>query len=212
MGALRIRRRSGALCLGYARSMGADHPLRELEAWIEEAREAGIPQPSSVAFITASADGRPSARTVTLKRFEPEALLFSSALWTRKAREIEANPSVALLFHWPALGRQVHLSGEAALAERALARELFAERDPGHQLQTIVSRQGEPIESLEPLRDRLAHLAAVQETLPACPEDWGALRVRPAAVELWREAPDRLHERRLFERDGEGWTVTLLAP
>lgn len=62
------------------------------------------------------------------------------------------------------------------------------------------------------MRDRLAHLAQVQETPPACPEDWGALRVRPSAVELWEEAPDRLHERRLFAREGDGWSLTLLSP
>lgn len=192
--------------------MADEHPLRELEAWIGEARRAGVPHPASVAFVTATPDGRPSARTVTLKRFEPEALLFTSALWTRKAREIEANPRVSLLFHWPRLGRQAHLAGEAELAGRELAEQLFAERDPLHRLQTVVSRQGEPIEGLEPLRDRLAHLAAVEETAPACPPDWGALRFRPAAVELWREAEDRLHERRLFERDGAAWRRTLLSP
>lgn len=190
----------------------ADDPLRELGRWIEEARERGVPQPASVAFVTVGAGGRPSARTVSLKRVEPAALVFTSALWTRKANEIRANPQVALLFHWPALGRQAHVTGTAALAERALAEELFDQRDPGHRLQTIVSRQGEEIESLEPLRDRLAHLATVQETPPACPPDWGALRVTPLTVELWTEAPDRLHERRLFERDGAGWRVSLLAP
>lgn len=192
--------------------MAAENPLRELDRWIEQARAEGVPQPGSVAFVTVGAGGRPSARTVNLKRLEEEALLFTSALWTRKAREIEANPEVALLFHWPALGRQAHLTGEASVAERALAEELFDERDVGHRFQTVVSRQGEPIESLDPLRDRLAHLAEVQETPPACPEDWGALRVRPRTVELWSEAPDRLHERRLFERAGEGWSLTLLAP
>jgi pyridoxamine 5'-phosphate oxidase len=189
-----------------------NEPLSELAAWIEEARVAGVAQPGSVAFVTVGARGRPSARTVNLKRIEDEALLFTSALWTRKAREIEANPQVALLFYWPSLGRQVHVTGEAALAERALAVELFDKRDLLHQLQTTVSRQGEPIEDLEPLRERLAHLAAVQETTPACPEDWGALRVSPRTIELWSEAPDRLHERRLFERDGDGWRVGLLAP
>jgi len=192
--------------------VAAEHPLRELESWIDDARAEEIPQPASVAFVTVGEGGRPSARTVTLKRIEDEALLFTSALWTRKAREIEANPQVALLFHWPALGRQVHVTGEAVLAERALAEELFAERDPFHQLQTVVSRQGQPIDDLDELRDRLAHLAEVQETPPACPEDWGALRLRPQAIEFWREAPDRLHERRLFARDGEGWSRTLLAP
>jgi pyridoxamine 5'-phosphate oxidase len=192
--------------------MPVDHPLRELEAWIGDAREEGIPQPASVAFVTVGEGGRPSARTVTLKRVEDDALLFTSALWTRKAREIEANPEVALLFHWPALGRQVHITGEASLAERALAEELFAERDPFHQLQTVVSRQGEPIDDLDHLRDRLAHLAQVQETAPACPEDWGALRIRPETIELWSEAEDRLHERRLFRRGAGGWAVELIAP
>jgi pyridoxamine 5'-phosphate oxidase len=192
--------------------MPADDPIRELERWIEEARAGGIPQPASVAFVTVGEGGRPSARTVNLKRIEDDALLFTSALWTRKAQEIEANPQVALLFHWPALGRQAHITGEATHAERALAEELFAERDPFHQLQTVVSRQGQPIDDLDELRDRLTHLAEVQETAPVCPEDWGALRIRPQAIELWSEAPDRIHERRLFERADTGWTLTLLAP
>jgi pyridoxamine 5'-phosphate oxidase len=187
-------------------------PLAELRDWIEEARAAGVPQPGSVAFVTVGAEGRPSARTVNLKRLEDGALVFTTALWTRKAREIEANPHVALLFQWPALGRQAHVVGKAVVAERALAEELFGERDLLHQLQTVVSRQGEPIDDLDPLRERLAHLAQVQETAPACPQDWGALRVHPEAIELWNEAPDRIHERRLFERDGESWSVTLLSP
>jgi pyridoxamine 5'-phosphate oxidase len=187
-------------------------PLRLLGEWIEDARDQGLAQPGSVAFVTVGADGRPSARTVNLKRLEDDALLFTSALWTRKAREIEENPNVALLFAWPSLGRQVHVMGRAELAERSLAEELFAERDLFHQMQTIVSRQGEPIEDLGPLRERLSHLVQVQETAPACPPDWGALRIRPEIVELWNEADDRIHERRLFARDGDGWVLTLLSP
>src|SRR5207245_11747421 len=122
------------------------------------AGRAGALAASSVAFVTVGVDGRPSARTVSLKRLEHDALVFTTALWTRKAQELGANPHVALLFFWPELGRQVHVTGRAELAERALAEELFAERDLDHQLQTIVSRQGEPIEDLAPLRERGAHL------------------------------------------------------
>jgi len=187
-------------------------PLAILDSWLDDARKADVPAPRAMTLATVDPDGRPSARTVSLKRLEDDALVFTSALWTRKAREVEANPRVALLFHWPELGRQAHIAGTATLAERALAEELFAERDPAHQLQTVVSRQGEPIDDLDAIRDRLAHLAATQETAPACPEDWGAFRIRPEAIELWSEAPDRLHERRLFERQGTGWKLTLLAP
>lgn len=189
-------------------------PLAELGGWIEQARAEGLSQPASVSFATASADGRPSARTVTLKRLERDSLIFTSALWTRKAQEIQANPYVSLLFFWPDLGRQAHVAGTATLAERSLAEELFAERDQLHQLQTIVSRQGEPTDATElaEQRAKLAQLAGVQEAPPRCPEDWGALRVTPEAIELWSEAPDRLHERRLFCRADEGWSLQLLSP
>ncbi len=188
------------------------HPLRLLEAWIDAAREADLPEPASVAFVTADGQGRPSARTVTLKRVEAESLVFTSALWTRKAREIAVNPHVALLFHWPSLGRQVHVTAEARVGPRPLAEELFDQRDLPNRWQAIVSRQGEPIESLDRLRDRLAHLTAIAETPPRCPPDWGALELTPSAVEFWQESDDRLHERRLFLREGDGWTSQLLAP
>ena len=187
-------------------------PLRLLDSWLADARMAGVPEPGATAFVTVGQDGRPSARTVLLKRLEDDALVFTSALWTRKAREIEHNPNVALLFHWPALGRQVHLAGQAVLAERALAEQLFSEREPSHQMQTIVSRQGQPLDDLESLRVRHAHLLEAMEAPPACPPDWGALRVSPAAVEFWSQAPDRLHDRLLYERSGKGWSLTRLSP
>jgi pyridoxamine 5'-phosphate oxidase len=191
---------------------GGGHPLRLLEEWLAEASGAGEPQADTVAFVTVGGDGRPTARTVRLKRVEEDALLFSSALWTRKARELRSNPSVALLFHWPALGRQVHVCGRAEVAERALAVELFDERDLANRVQTLVSRQGEAIEDLEVLRARHGHLMKTLEAPPPCPPDWGAIRVLPDAIEFWRESADRMHERLLHERGEAGWSAILLAP
>jgi len=193
-------------------STSPGEPLALLARWLADARDAGLPAAESVAFVTVGEHERPTARTVSLKRLQDGALLFSSALWTRKARELAANPHVALLFHWPSLGRQVHVAGDAELAERALAEQLFAERAPAHQVQTLVSRQGEPIDDLAPLRARHAHLLEAMEAPPACPPDWGAIRVRPQAVEFWLEGDDRLHDRLLYQRDGERWSLTRLAP
>jgi pyridoxamine 5'-phosphate oxidase len=187
-------------------------PLRLLEGWLAQARAAGVPEPEAVAFVTVGDDGRPSARTVLLKRVDRETLVFTSALWTRKARELEKNPNVALLFYWPTVGRQVHVVGQAAVAERELAVELFADRPLSHQLQTLVSRQGEPIEEIEPLHAKHAHLMDVMEAPPECPSEWGAIRVIPDAVEFWEQAPDRIHDRLLYERSSDGWHRSRLAP
>ncbi len=190
----------------------AQEPLALLDRWLAEAGAAGVPEPGSVAFVTVGQDGRPSARTVLLKRLEDDALVFTSALWTRKARDLETNPHVSLLFHWPSVGRQVHVAGRAIVAERELAVELFAQRERSHQVQALVSRQGEPIEDIEPLRARHAHLMGVMESPPKCPQDWGAIRVVPEAVEFWTQAPDRMHDRLLYGRTVDGWRVTRLAP
>jgi pyridoxamine 5'-phosphate oxidase len=190
------------------------NPLEELQVWVDEAGSEGLSAPVACTLATVDGQGRPSARTVSLKRIELDALVFTSALWTRKARDIEANPHVAIVFHWPELGRQAQIAGKVTIGSRKLAAELYSDRDPLHQLQTVVSRQGEPIEpdELETMRDRLAHLADVQETAPRCPDDWGALLVTPDAIELWQESPDRLHTRRLFTRPDDAWQVQLLSP
>lgn len=205
-------RKPAAGIAGIEQQPPGENPLHALQQWLDQATAAGAPLPYSVAFVTVGADGRPSARTVSLKRLDADGLTFTSALWTRKAGELQANPDVALLFHWPSLGRQVHITGQATIASRELAEELFDERDLANRLQTIVSRQGTEIESLWPLRARHRHLIEAMETPPSCPGDWGAIRVLPDAVELWQEAKDRLHDRWLYRREEERWSISRLAP
>jgi pyridoxamine 5'-phosphate oxidase len=188
-------------------------PLQTLARWLDEARAAEVPTPGAMTLATVGADGRPSARVVSLKRLEPEALVFTTALWTRKAAELRANPRVAAVFHWPTLGRQARVEGLAEVAERELAEELFASRPRDHQLQALVSRQGEPIGDLGELRAKLDALRAETEGRPIeCPPDWGAIRLRPEAIELWTEGADRLHERLSYAAGADGWCRTRLAP
>jgi pyridoxine/pyridoxamine 5'-phosphate oxidase len=111
------RRRAGA-------PVDVARPLGLLSSWLKDAGEAGLAEHDSLAMVTVSEAGRPSARTVSLRRLEDDGLILTTALWTRKARELRDNPHVALLFHWPSLGRQVHVSGRAEPAERALAEEI----------------------------------------------------------------------------------------
>jgi len=164
-------------------------------------------------LATATVDGMPSARLVSLKRLADGALIFTTALWTRKARELRDNPHAAATFYWPALGRQARVEGRAELAERSLAEELFAERPRGHQLQAHASRQGEEIETLDGLRARLEALRAELGEAPVpCPEDWGAVRLAPDRIEFWQEGEDRLHSRQLYEAADGRWRKALLAP
>jgi pyridoxamine 5'-phosphate oxidase len=188
-------------------------PIEILGRWIEDARRADARALAAMSLATATSEGQPSLRMVSLKRLDGEGLVFTTGLLTRKARELIANPRVAATFHWLELGRQARIEGLAAPAPRELAVELFAERPRSHQLQAHVSRQGEEIDDLGALRDRLEVLDAELGDAPIpCPDEWGAIRIVPEQIEFWEEAPDRLHERLLFEAGDGGWCRSLLAP
>jgi pyridoxamine 5'-phosphate oxidase len=188
-------------------------PLEILGRWLEQARDADVPAPNAMTLATATAGGQPSARMVTLKQLDRDGLVFATGLWTRKAGELRGNPHVAAVFYWPTFGRQARIEGRAETVERALAEQLFAERPRAHQLQALVSRQGEEIEGLDGLRARLEALQTeLGEDPVPCPDDWGAIRIVPERVELWEEAEDRLHSRELYEAAGDGWRRSLLAP
>ena len=90
--------------------------------------------------------------------------------------------------------------------------ELFSERDLSHRVQTLVSRQGQEIDDVELLRARHSHLMEVLEAPPECPPDWGAIRVTVEAIEFWEQAPDRMHDRLLYERVEDRWRRSRLAP
>jgi len=190
-----------------------DDPIEILGRWIEDARRAGAQAPAAMSLATATIEGQPSLRMVSLKRLDGEGLVFTSGLLTRKVKELIANPYVAATFYWPELGRQARIEGLAGPVTRELTVELFAERPRSHQLQAHASKQGEEIDDLDALRDRLETIDAELGEAPVpCPDDWGAIRIVPNRVELWEEAPDRLHERLLFEAGDGGWRRSLLAP
>jgi pyridoxamine 5'-phosphate oxidase len=190
--------------------MDAIQPLVRLEAWLDEARASGEPTPEAMALATVGANGEPSVRTVSLKEVDRSGLVFTTNLKSRKAHDLDSAPRAALTFWWPRARRQVRAAGSTELLRRDATERLFTSRPLRHRLQTLVSPQGEPIESLEPLRAELERRH--RDAPPACPDWFGAVRVVPSVVEFWEERPDRLHERcEYFRRDG-GWTCRRLAP
>jgi pyridoxamine 5'-phosphate oxidase len=183
-------------------------PLRQFEAWFAEARDAGVPVPEAMAVATATADGAPSVRMVLLKDVDERGFVFFTNYESRKGRELEANPRAALLFHWEALGRQVRVEGSVERVSDAESDAYFSTRPVGSRLGAIASKQSRP------LADR-AELERAIEALPddaPRPEWWGGYRVRPERFEFWQHRENRLHDRFLYERDGEAWSIQRLYP
>ncbi len=191
-------------------------PLRQFAAWFGEATATGMAQPEAAAVATASAGGAPSVRMVLVKQYDERGFVFFTNYDSRKGRELAENPRAALLFHWPALGRQIRIEGPV---QRVAAEESVAyarSRPRGSQLSALASPQSQEIESREVLERTVSELAAEYEgaDLPLH-DSWGGFRLSPERYEFWQHRADRLHDRLRYVRadaPGGRWTIARLAP
>jgi pyridoxamine 5'-phosphate oxidase len=191
----------------------ADDPFALFDAWFTEAKAAEINDPEAMALATRSADGKPSIRMVLLKGHGPEGFAFYTNLDSRKGEELAANPSAALLFHWKALRRQVRIEGQVEPVADEAADAYFASRARDSQIGAWASDQSRPLDKRETFEARCEQVRERFEgqDVPR-PKRWGGFRLMPDRIEFWLDRPHRLHERRLFTREGGGWREGLLYP
>lgn len=190
-----------------------DDPIAIFEAWMAEAAASEPNDPNAVCLATATAEGAPSARMVLLKGVDARGFVFYTNLESRKGRELAANPQAALCFHWKTLARSVRVEGTVEQVSDAEADAYYASRARTSRLGAWASKQSRPLETRFALEKAVAEYGlryAVGE-IPR-PAHWSGFRVLPRRIELWRDMPFRLHERRVFHRDAGGWRVEMLYP
>jgi pyridoxamine 5'-phosphate oxidase len=173
------------------------NPLELFHDWITT---------EEMALATAASDGRPSVRMVLLKGADEHGFRFCTNYESRKGLDLQANPHGALLFREPDI--QVRVEGRVERVAPEESDAYWASRPPESRRSAAASRQSRPIES----RADLEAAVAAQPAEPARPPDWGCYRLIPESYEFWRHRDNRLHERRLFTRDSEGWRESLLQP
>lgn len=200
---------------GLAETDLARDPFRQFDKWFQEAQAAKLVEPNAMTLATSTPDGRPSARTILLKGVDGRGFVFYGNYGSRKAREIESNPRVTLLFPWIALERQVIVEGTVAKTSREEAEAYFHSRPLPSQLSAWASQQSALISGRKVLEDAMKEVEKkyAGQTVPL-PPHWGGYRVTPDTVEFWQGRRSRLHDRLRYRRlapDGD-WLVERLSP
>ena len=190
-------------------------PMQQFAHWFRQIAAGGmVYEPNAMVVSTATPDGRPSSRTVLLKKYDARGFVFFTNYASRKGRELDANPYVSLLFPWHPLARQVVVTGTAARIAREETVAYFRTRPHGSQLGAWASEQSAVLGSRQELIDRYEELAARYpegERIPAPPQ-WGGFRVVPETIEFWQGHENRLHDRLRYVREGDDWRVERLCP
>ena len=200
---------SGAL---QEHEMAAD-PMEMFARWLEEAIAGGIDEPNAMTLATATMDGKPSARVVLLKEMTAHGFAFFTNYLSRKGRELLANPQAALVFDWHPMARQVRIEGGVELLSSEESDAYYLSRPENARIGAWSSPQSRIVKdraTLDALQREVERRFA-QEPLPR-PVHWGGYLVRPERIEFWQGRPDRMHDRLVYIKTEEGWSLNRLAP
>lgn len=187
---------------------------QQLQLWLDDATNAGLAEPNAMVLATASADGKPSSRTVLAKGLDERGVVFFTNYTSAKSHDLSATRYASVTFPWYGLHRQASVRG---FVERVSAEETAAywnSRPRGSQLGAWASPQSIVVSGRPVLENALANVQrrfADAEVVPV-PPHWGGWRVRPEAVEFWQGRRDRMHDRLRYRLAGSDWQVERLGP
>lgn len=193
----------------------SENPVQQFRTWFVEVDEAGnIDEANAMTISTIGEDGFPKSRVVLLKSYDEYGFVFYTNYNSEKGRAIEENPKVCLSFFWPFAERQIIIKGKAQKMSTEESQRYFQSRPKGSQLGALVSPQSQEIQNRAVLEDRLKAIEeAYKDKAVKKPEDWGGFRVEPHSFEFWQGRPNRLHDRFVYEKNGEyDWKIKRLAP
>lgn len=188
-------------------------PFEQFSEWFDLARREVPILPEGMTLATVGEDGQPQARVVLLKGFDARGFVFFTNYNSAKARQLEQSPRAALNFWWGILERQIRISGVVQRVTEEESDLYFATRPRGSQIGAWASEQSAPVERREILEDRVAEITErfADGDVPR-PPHWGGYRLIPHRIEFWQGRADRLHDRLLYERRGDTWTIVRLNP
>lgn len=188
-------------------------PLAQFQRWLEEAKAAGMLEPTAMTLATASTAGQPSARMVLFKGLHNGGLTFFTNYGSSKGADLARNPRAALVFWWDRLERQVRVEGRVEKLPRALSEQYFHQRPRNSQLSAAISQQSKVVARRQLLEQRYAQREAQLGGAPvALPDNWGGYVVRPSRLEFWQGRSGRLHDRLVYQPEGQGWRIERLEP
>ena len=189
-------------------------PFIEILKTLKEAESANLVDWNAMNIASVDQMNQPSSRMVLLKKISDDGLVFYTNYNSRKGKEIELNPKVAVNFWWRELKKQIRVEGFIEKASEEDSDHYFNSRPLKSRVSAIISNQSSKISSYEDLTNQIDnYLEQNDESSIKRPDHCGLYVVIPNAVELWEERDNRTHERlKYILSDDQKWSSHLLSP
>ena len=189
------------------------NPFVEFGDWLQQARDLALIDATAMTLATADTNGQPSARVVLLKGYDESGFYWYTDSRSQKGQQIAQNPRAALLFHWRDLSRQIRVQGTVEQVPPEQADQYFNSRPENSRFSAASSSQSSAVDSRHSLEKEVQRLRELypEGNVPR-PEAWIGYRLKPGYFEFWQGLVNRLHDRIVYQPDGDRWIKSRISP
>lgn len=190
-----------------------DNPFVQFADWLQQAQDLALIDATAMTLATADNSGQPSARIVLLKGYDEQGFSWYTDSRSDKGQQLAQNAQAALLFHWRDLSRQIRVQGIAEQLPEERAEQYFHSRPEGSRFSAASSCQSSSVESRTELENEVQRLRELypQGNVPR-PKAWIGYRLKPVYFEFWQGLANRLHDRIVYQPQGDDWVKSRISP
>ena len=189
----------------------SQNPFELFDSWFQAASQESQLEANAMTLATVNAHNEPEARMILLKDYSENGFVFFTNYDSAKGHAIAQNPQLCLLFFWPKQERQVRINGYATKLSETDSTEYFNSRPYDSRIGAWASLQSQAI-SRDELERRYQSYEEMYPTEVPRPPHWGGYLVVPSRIEFWQGRPSRMHDRLLYCKENDKWSMTRLAP
>ena len=183
-----------------------DQPGELFLDWLRLAVEKEVKEPHAMTLSTVDQHGYPDARVLILKHIMEDTFYFASSSNSRKGRQLNDNPRVALTLYWPSLGRQIRIRGIAQDEGDEAGAVDFRKRKPGAKAAAMTERQSQLLDSEDELERSIeVQKKRLQDDPDFAAPHWRLYAVHAEEVEFWQGDTERKHLRVQYKLQDEYW-------
>ncbi len=190
-----------------------DEAIERFRMVLSEARAREPNEPNAMTLATSDRDGRPTARTVTLKDVSADGLVFYTNETSVKGVQMAENSRACAVFFWRRLMEQIVIDGVVEVLDEQTIDAHWQTRARESQLVAWASKQSQPLRDRDTLLQRVeeAKTKFRDQNVPR-PLDWLGYCLVPSRIEFWRAGWQRPNERISYADSDSGWEKQYLNP